>query len=179
MAFNMADIVDTAISAGNFKTLAAAVTAAGLVPTLKGAGPFTVFAPTDAAFAKLPHGTVEALLKDIPTLTKILTYHVVPGKLSAEVVSGKNGMKVGTVNGQDVRVTVVTDSYRGAQYQNNFGSKHWGAGVKINNAKVIVADVVCDNGVIHAVDQVIIPKDYTFRKSAPKNRCSKTNAMWS
>ena len=99
---SMADIVDTAVGAGSFKTLAAALTAAGLVPTLKGPGPFTVFAPTDEAFAKLPAGTVEALLKDIPKLTSILTYHVVPGKVMASTVVTLDGKKVATVNGKEV-----------------------------------------------------------------------------
>ena len=175
----MADIVDTAVSAGNFKTLVAAVTAAGLGPTLKGTGPFTVFAPSDDAFAKLPVGTVDALLKDIPTLTKILTYHVVPGKVDAATASTMGGKNVKTVEGSDVRITVVTDSYRGNLYQNNFGAKHRGAGVKVNNAKVVAADVSCDNGVIHIVDQVILPKDRKFVMTKTKNRCKKTNAMWS
>jgi uncharacterized surface protein with fasciclin (FAS1) repeats len=175
----MADIVDTAVGAGNFKTLTAAVSAAGLASTLKGAGPFTVFAPTDAAFSKLPFGTVDALLKDIPTLTKILTYHVVPGKVTSDDVGKLGGKKVKTVNGKDIRVTVVTDSYRGELYQNNFGAKHRGAGVKINNAKVVTADILCDNGVIHIVDQVIIPKDNVFSTTSAKNRCKKTNTLWS
>jgi uncharacterized surface protein with fasciclin (FAS1) repeats len=135
----MADIVDTAVGAGSFKTLAAALTAAGLVPTLKGPGPFTVFAPTDEAFAKLPPGTVESLLKDIPALTSILTYHVVPGKVLAETVVTLNGKKVKTVNGAEVTVTVNAD------------------GVKVDGAKVITTDIVTDNGVIHVIDSVIIP----------------------
>ena len=102
----MADIVDTAVSAGSFKTLAAALTAAGLVPTLKSAGPFTVFAPTDEAFAKLPAGTVEALLKDIPQLSSILTYHCVSGKVLAETVVTLDGKEVKTVNGADVKISV-------------------------------------------------------------------------
>ena len=123
---HMADIVDTAVSAGSFKTLAAALGASGLVSTLKGPGPFTVFAPTDDAFAKLPSGTVEALLKDIPTLTKILTFHVVSGKMmSPDVVAmGNQGIK--TVNGDDVRVVMgnkgMSDAY-----------------VKINDAKIVKA----------------------------------------
>lgn len=100
----MADIVDTAVSAGSFKTLAAALTAANLVQTLKGPGPFTVFAPSDAAFAKLPAGTVEALLKDIPALTEILTYHVVPGKLMASDVMSLTKKSLATVSGNDVSV---------------------------------------------------------------------------
>jgi len=135
----MADIVDTAVSAGSFKTLAAALTAAGLVPTLKGPGPFTVFAPTDEAFAKLPAGTVDALLKDIPKLTSILTYHVVPGKVLAETVVTLNNQKVKTVNGAEVLVTVNS------------------AGVKVNDANVVKTDIVTDNGVIHVIDSVILP----------------------
>ncbi len=132
----MADIVDTAVNAGSFKTLVAAVKAAGLVDTLKGVGPFTVFAPTDEAFAKLPKGTVDALLKDIPKLKKILTYHVVSGKvLAADVVKLKSAT---TVEGSDVKID----------------ASH---GVKINNATVATADVAADNGVIHIIDTVLIP----------------------
>jgi uncharacterized surface protein with fasciclin (FAS1) repeats len=132
----MADIVDTAVSAGSFTTLVAAVTAAGLVDTLKGAGPFTVFAPTDEAFAKLPAGTVEALLKDIPKLKKILTYHVVSGKvMAADVVKLKTAT---TVEGSEVKIDASN-------------------GVKINDATVTTADVATDNGVIHIVDTVLLP----------------------
>jgi uncharacterized surface protein with fasciclin (FAS1) repeats len=132
----MADIVDTAVSAGSFTTLVAAVTAAGLVDTLKGAGPFTVFAPTDEAFAKLPAGTVDALLKDIPKLKKILTYHVVSGKvMAADVVKLKTAK---TVEGSEVKIDAAS-------------------GVKINDATVTTADVATDNGVIHIVDTVLIP----------------------
>jgi uncharacterized surface protein with fasciclin (FAS1) repeats len=132
----MADIVDTAVQAGSFKTLVAAVQAAGLVDTLKGAGPFTVFAPTDEAFAKLPQGTVDALLKDIPKLTKILTYHVVSGKvLAADVVKLKSAK---TVEGTEVKIDASN-------------------GVKINDAKVSTPDVAADNGVIHIIDTVLIP----------------------
>lgn len=135
----MHDIIDTAVAAGSFKTLAAAVTAAGLVPTLKGEGPFTVFAPTDDAFAKLPAGTVEALLADIPKLTAILTYHVVAGKVLAADVVKLNGQKVKTVNGADISVT-VTD------------------GVQLNgSANVVTTDIECTNGVIHVLDAVILP----------------------
>ena len=131
-----ADIVDTAVAAGNFKTLVAAVQAAGLVDTLKGPGPFTVFAPTDEAFAKIPKAKLDALLKDKAALTKILTYHVVPGKvMAADVKAGK----VKTVQGG-----MVTLSTKG--------------GVKVNGAKVVAADVAADNGVIHAIDKVIMPK---------------------
>ena len=135
----MADIVDTAVGAGSFKTLAAALGAANLVSTLKGKGPFTVFAPTDEAFAKLPAGTVEALLKDIPKLSGILTYHVVSGAVKAETVVKMNGKKVPTVNGAEVTITVGAD------------------GVKVDNAKVVTTDIICDNGVIHVIDSVILP----------------------
>lgn len=134
------DIVDTAVSAGSFKTLAAALKAAGLVETLKGKGPFTVFAPTDEAFAKLPAGTVESLLKpeNKAKLTAILTYHVVAGDVkAADVVKLKSAK---TVEGQTVTID-ATD------------------GVKINNAKVVKADVDCGNGVIHVIDTVLLPKE--------------------
>ncbi len=132
----MADIVDTAVNAGSFTTLVAAVKAAGLVETLKGAGPFTVFAPTDEAFAKLPAGTVEGLLKDLPKLKKILTYHVVSGKvMAADVVKLKSAK---TVEGSEVKIDASN-------------------GVKVNDAKVITPDVAADNGVIHIIDTVLIP----------------------
>ena len=135
----MHDIIDTAVAAGKFNTLAAAVTAAGLVDTLKGAGPFTVFAPTDEAFANLPAGTVEALLADIPKLTAILTYHVVAGKVMASDVVSLNGKSATTVNGADVEIS--TDD-----------------GVKLNGSvNVITTDIECTNGVIHVVDAVILP----------------------
>jgi uncharacterized surface protein with fasciclin (FAS1) repeats len=135
----MHDIIDTAVAAGSFKTLAAAVTAAGLVPTLKGAGPFTVFAPTDEAFAKLPAGTVEALLKDIPKLTAILTYHVVAGKVLAADVVKLDGKSAKTVNGAEVKVTTT-------------------GGVKLNGtSNVVKTDIECTNGVIHVLDAVILP----------------------
>ncbi|MBI0583972.1 MAG: fasciclin domain-containing protein [Methanomassiliicoccus sp.] len=138
----MADIVDLAVQAGNFKTLVAAVQAAGLVDTLKGPGPFTVFAPTDEAFAKLPKGTVEALLKDVPKLKNILLYHVVPGKVMAsEVVKLK---KAKTVQGQEIEI----DAARWHLH------KH----VKVNRANIIQADIVASNGVCHAIDEVLIPK---------------------
>lgn len=136
----MKDIIDTAVGAGSFKTLAAALTAAKLVGTLKGPGPFTVFAPTDDAFAKLPAGTVEALLKDIPKLTSILTYHVVPGTVMASTVVTMNGKTAKTVNGAEVSISVSD------------------AGVKVDGANVVTTDIVCDNGVIHVIDSVIIPK---------------------
>ncbi len=132
-----ADIVDTAVAAGSFKTLAAALEAAGLVDTLKGKGPFTVFAPTDEAFAKLPAGTIEALLKDKAKLTKILTYHVVAGEVMSKDV--KSGM-VKTIEGSSI--TVKKDS----------------SGVMVDNAKVVGADVIASNGVIHVIDTVIIPQ---------------------
>ncbi|WP_425613692.1 fasciclin domain-containing protein [Anatilimnocola sp. NA78] len=133
------DIVDTAVAAGSFKTLAAALKAAGLVDTLKGAGPFTVFAPTDEAFAKLPKGTVETLLKpeNKDKLVAILTYHVVPGKvMAADVVKVKDAK---TVQGQSVMVNTAD-------------------GVKINDSKVTKADIACSNGVIHVIDTVLMPK---------------------
>ena len=135
----MHDIVDTAVAAGTFKTLVAAVTAAGLVNTLKGAGPFTVFAPSDAAFAKLPAGTVEALLADLPKLSAILTYHVVAGKVMAADVLTMNGKSAVTVNGASFKIT-TTD------------------GVKLNNGiNVTTTDIACTNGVIHVIDAVLIP----------------------
>ena len=135
-----ADVVDTAVAAGNFKTLVAAVQAAGLVDTLKGKGPFTVFAPTDEAFAKLPAGTVEMLLKpeNKDRLVAILTYHVVPGKVMAADVAGKE-MMVKSVEGSEIDVNGKD-------------------GVMVDQAKVIKADIVVDNGVIHVIDAVIMPK---------------------
>jgi uncharacterized surface protein with fasciclin (FAS1) repeats len=124
------DIVDTAVSAGSFQ---------GLVDVLKGAGPFTVFAPSDEAFAKLPAGTVEGLLKNPEKLKKVLTYHVVAGKVMASDVAGMSSVK--TVQGSEARITAE------------------GGAVKIDAAKVIKADIVCDNGVIHVIDQVILPKE--------------------
>ena len=132
----MADIVDTAVKAGSFSTLVAAIKAAQLVDTLKGAGPFTVFAPTDEAFAKLPDGTVDALLKDIPKLKKILTYHVVSGKVMATDVVKLKSAK--TVEGSDVKIDASS-------------------GVKVNDATVSTPDVGADNGVIHIIDTVLIP----------------------
>lgn len=130
-------IVDIAIANGNFTTLVKAVQAAGLVETLSGKGPFTVFAPTDAAFAKLPAGTVEALLKDKAKLTSILTYHVVSGKVMTEDVVKLTSAK--TLNGQSVAID----------------SK---SGVKVNDATVVTADVDASNGVIHVIDTVLLPK---------------------
>jgi len=131
------DIVDTAVAAGDFTTLATALDAAGLIDTLKGEGPFTVFAPTDAAFAALPAGTVEGLLEDIPTLTSILTYHVVSGLVKAEDVVGLSSAT--TLNGSDVSITVD------------------GASVMINDANVTVTDILASNGVIHVIDAVLLP----------------------
>ena len=136
----MKDNVDTAVAAGNFGTLVAAVKAAGLVDTLKSAGPFTVFAPTDAAFAKLPKGTVEDLLKpeNKAKLTAILTYHVLPSKVVAADIAGKT-MNAKTVQGTDLAVDAKS-------------------GVKINDATVVTADVMATNGVIHVIDTVLLPK---------------------
>jgi len=136
IAGQKADIVDTAKSAGSFNTLLAAIEAAGLTDTLKGKGPFTVFAPTDEAFAKLPAGTVDALLKDKEKLTKILTYHVVPGTVMAKDV--KPG-KVTTVEGGKLNITKGT------------------SGVKVDSANVVATDVVATNGVIHVIDSVVLP----------------------
>lgn len=130
------DIVDTAIEAGNFTTLVAAVEAAGLVETLKGDGPFTVFAPTDEAFAALPEGTVEGLLADPEALAAILTYHVVPGKVMSTDLS--NNMMATTVNGADV--TIMTEG-----------------GVMVDGANVVTPDIEASNGVIHVIDAVILP----------------------
>jgi uncharacterized surface protein with fasciclin (FAS1) repeats len=130
------DIVDTAVAAGDFKTLATALKQAGLIETLKGKGPFTVFAPTDAAFAKVPKADLDALLKDKAKLTAVLTYHVVPGAVMAKDV--KAG-KVKTVQGSEL--TVSTDG-----------------GVKVDSANVTKTDIVASNGVIHVIDSVVIPK---------------------
>ena len=136
-AADQADIVDTAIAAGQFNTLAKALTAAGLVETLKGDGPFTVFAPTDDAFAKLPKGTLESLLADKEKLTAILTYHVVPGKvLAADVVKLESAKTV-----QGSSVTIDTSN-----------------GVKVDGANVVKTDIMTSNGVIHVIDSVILPK---------------------
>ncbi|MDX2223707.1 MAG: fasciclin domain-containing protein [Rhodospirillaceae bacterium] len=134
------NIVETAVAAGSFKTLVAAVQAAGLAETLSGPGPFTVFAPTDEAFAKLPAGTVESLLKpeNKAKLAGILTYHVVPGKVMAADIAGKT-TEAKTVQGQALKINAT-------------------AGVMVDNAKVVTADVVADNGVIHVIDTVVMPK---------------------
>ena len=130
------DIVDTAVAAGKFNTLAAALQAAGLVDTLKGPGPFTVFAPTDEAFAKIPKADLDALLKDKAKLTAVLTYHVVSGKVMAKDV--KAG-KVKTVQGSELTLGTT-------------------GGVTVDAAKVVQADIVADNGVIHVIDSVVLPK---------------------
>jgi transforming growth factor-beta-induced protein len=139
MQSEIRDIVDTAIGAGSFKTLVAAVAAAGLVETLKGSGPFTVFAPTDEAFAKLPKGTVESLLlpENKEKLVAVLTYHVVPGKvLASDVVKLKSAK---TVNGKEATIKVSDE------------------GVMVDAAKVVTTDIEASNGVIHVIDSVILP----------------------
>ena len=130
------DIVETAVAAGEFKTLAIALEKADLIKTLKGKGPFTVFAPTDAAFAKLPKAELDALLADKSKLAAVLTYHVVPGNVMAKDV--KAG-KVKTVQGSDLTLTTA-------------------GGVKVDNARVVQADIVADNGVIHVIDGVVLPR---------------------
>ena len=132
---NAEDIVDTAVAAGTFNTLAAALQAAGLVETLKGEGPFTVFAPTDAAFAKIPKADLDALLADKAKLTAVLTYHVVPGAVMSKDV--KAGMLM-TVQGSSLTVSTM-------------------GGVKINNANVTAVDIIADNGVIHVIDTMVLP----------------------
>ena len=140
MSNDMHDIVDTAVAAGTFKTLVAAVTAAGLVDTLKSEGPFTVFAPSDDAFAKLPEGTVAELVKpeNKAKLTAILTYHVMAGKVMAADVAG-NKLAPATVNGATLDVDGTN-------------------GVHVNGAAVVAADIECTNGVIHVIDSVLMPK---------------------
>jgi uncharacterized surface protein with fasciclin (FAS1) repeats len=138
----MADIFDTAVAAGNFNTLVAAVKAAGLVDTLKSKGPFTVFAPTDDAFAKLPKGTVEGLLKDVPKLKAVLTYHVVSGKVMAAEVSKMKTVK--TVQGQELKIDAA--------------KWHLHKNIKVNDANIVKPDLVVDNGVCHVIDKVLIPK---------------------
>jgi uncharacterized surface protein with fasciclin (FAS1) repeats len=130
------DIVDTAVAAGSFNTLATALKAAGLIETLKGPGPFTVFAPTDAAFAKLPAGALEGLLADKAKLTAVLTYHVVAGKVMAADAAKLTSAK--TVQGTDLKIDATN-------------------GVTINGAKVIQADIIASNGVIHVIDTVLMP----------------------
>jgi uncharacterized surface protein with fasciclin (FAS1) repeats/uncharacterized protein YegP (UPF0339 family) len=138
----MGDIVDTAVAAGSFKTLVAAVQAAGLVETLKGKGPFTVFAPDDDAFAKLPEGTVDGLLKNVPKLRAVLMYHMIPGKLTVDEIGQMKTAK--TVQGQEVRID----------------AHHWWSlhiNPNINDAKITSKDIVTDNGMIHVLDRVIMP----------------------
>jgi transforming growth factor-beta-induced protein len=134
------DIVDTAVAAGDFQTLAAALTAADLVDTLKGEGPFTVFAPTDEAFSKLPAGTVENLLKpeNLGQLTAILTYHVVPGVVTTDQVVKMT--EAATVNGQSIDISVAASK------------------VMVNGATVVATDIMASNGVIHVIDSVILPE---------------------
>ena len=131
------DIVDTAVAAGNFKTLVAAVQQAGLVETLKGEGPFTVFAPTDEAFAKIPKATLDALLKDKAKLTQVLTYHVVAGNVMAKDVVKLKSAK--TVNGQSLSISATKN------------------GVRVGSAKVVKTDIAASNGVIHVIDTVLLP----------------------
>ena len=135
------DIVDTAVQAGSFKTLVAAIKAAGLVETLKGKGPFTVFAPTDNAFAQLPKGTLAMLLKpeNKAKLQAILTYHVVPGNVPAADVVGLDGQSVATVNGAELAVTIEGDT------------------VMVDDATVTATDITASNGIIHVIDNVLIP----------------------
>lgn len=132
----MANIVDTAVNAGSFSTLVAAIKAADLTDTLQGKGPFTVFAPTDEAFSQLPEGTVDALLKDIPRLKQILKYHVISGKVMAAEVMKRKLVK--TVEGSDVKIDASN-------------------GVKVNDATVTSPDISADNGVIHVIDAVLMP----------------------
>ena len=136
LGVNAKDIVDTAVAAGNFKTLAAALKAGDLISTLKGKGPFTVFAPTDEAFAKIPKADLDALLKDKAKLKAVLTYHVVSGKVMSTDLKAGN---VKTVQGSDAMVTTM-------------------GGAMVNDAKVVAADVAADNGVIHPIDTVLMPK---------------------
>ena len=138
----MGKIFDTAIAAGSFKTFVTAVKSAGLGDTLEGKGPFTVFAPNDDAFAKLPKGTVEELLKDIPKIRAVLTYHVVAGKvMAADVVKLQNAK---TVQDQEIKIDA--------------SSWHLHKSPKINDANIVMADVIADNGVIHVIDKVLLPK---------------------
>jgi uncharacterized surface protein with fasciclin (FAS1) repeats len=138
----MPDIVDTAMSTGTFSTLVTAITVAGLDTALKSPGPFTVFAPSDEAFSKLPSGTVESLLEDVSKLRKILEYHVVSGKVTADEVVKLN--KATTVAGEDVEINASNGS------------------VKVNDAQVVTPDVVADNGIIHIIDSVLLPASVTI-----------------
>ncbi len=137
----MPDIIDTALGMPNLSTLCAAVSAAGLVDTLKNPGPFTVFAPTDEAFARLPKGTVDNLLKDIPRLKTILTYHVIAGKVLADDIAHMKTAK--TVEGEDIRID----------------AKAWHLHrVKVNDAEIIESDILADNGIIHLINRVLMPQ---------------------
>lgn len=136
-ASSAADIVDTAVAAGNFQTLVSAVEAAGLVDTLKGEGPFTVFAPTDEAFAKIPQDQLESLLANKTQLTAVLTYHVVAGKVMSTDLT--DDMAVATIQGENVTINLDEGS------------------VMVNDAKVVQADIECSNGVVHAIDTVLMP----------------------
>lgn len=136
----MKNIVQVAVEAGNFNTLVAAVKAAGLAETLQGPGPFTVFAPTDAAFAKLPAGTVEGLLENTEQLSSILTFHVVSGKVMSDEIVKANGASPSTVNGQPLDIVLRNGK------------------VYVNGAQVVTADIVASNGVIHVIDSVLLPK---------------------
>ncbi len=141
MAESKKDIIDTAVAAGSFKTLATALTQAGLIDTLKGKGPFTVFAPTDEAFAKIAKKDLDALLKDKKKLTAVLTYHVVAGKvMAADVVQLKDGAKVKTVEGHELTVGLKDGK------------------VMVDGANVVKTDIEASNGVIHVIDSVIMPK---------------------
>ena len=131
------NIVETAINAGNFTKLVSAVQAAGLVDTLSGEGPFTVFAPSDEAFSKLPEGTLDSLLQDVEKLKGILTYHVLTGKVMSSNLSGVS--TAATVNGQEVTIDATN-------------------GVRVNNSNVVTADIDCSNGVIHVIDTVLLPQ---------------------
>ncbi len=131
------NIVETAIHAGNFTKLVAAVQAAGLVDTLSGEGPFTVFAPSDEAFAKLPEGTLDSLLQDVEKLKGVLTYHVLTGKVMSSNLSGVSN--AATVNGQEVTIDATN-------------------GVRVNDSNVVSADIDCSNGVIHVIDTVLLPQ---------------------
>mmetsp|Transcript_36096 Transcript_36096/g.95113 ORF Transcript_36096/g.95113 Transcript_36096/m.95113 type:complete len:174 (+) Transcript_36096:246-767(+) len=148
------DIVDTAVGAGSFKTLAAALGAADLVDTMKSEGPFTVFAPTDDAFGKLPEGTVDDLLKpeNKDKLAGILKYHVVSGKVMACDVATMDGKKVATVNGAEVTIKVDDD------------------GVMVDGAKVVTTDIECSNGVIHVIDSVILPAEAELEDEAEDDK---------
>lgn len=138
MTTSKPDIVDTAVAAGSFNTLVAAVQAAGLVDTLKGEGPFTVFAPTDEAFAKIPKAQLDALLADTEALTAVLTYHVVPGRIMSATLVDERFTTAKTVQGEAVTIDARTN-------------------VKVNGANVVNADIVASNGVVHVIDSVILP----------------------